>query len=189
MRADATSSLIEVFSEVIRRLEANHFPYMIVGSIASLVYGEPRLTKDMDLVVDIPAQNLRKMETLFPLDEFYCPPEEVMTDECVRRGQFNLIHHNSGLKIDFVFRKNTPHGTTEFARKRRIEIWPGLEAFIAAPEDVILKKLDFFREGGSNKHLLDIKGILTQTEIDPTYLDEWVGKLRLQEQWEAAQKA
>jgi hypothetical protein len=182
------SSLLDVFSEVIRRLEANQFPYMIVGSIAALVYGEPRLTKDMDLVVDIPASELKKMDSLFPLSEFYCPPDEILTDEFVRRGQFNLIHHESGLKIDFVFRKNTSHGSTEFARKRKIEIWPGLEAYIASAEDVILKKLDFFREGGSQKHLLDIKGILTQTEIDTVYLEDWIEKLGLRSQWDEAKK-
>lgn len=80
------TSLLEVFSEVLRRLEANHFPYMVVGSIASTVYGEPRLTKDMDLVIDIPAADLRKLSRLFPLSDFYCPPDEVLSDECVRRG-------------------------------------------------------------------------------------------------------
>jgi hypothetical protein len=182
------SSLLEVFSEVIRRLESNHLEYMIVGSIASIVYGEPRLTKDMDLVIDIPATDLKKISALFPLSEFYCPPDEVLIDECMRRGQFNLIHHESGLKIDFVFRKNSPHGKTEFERKKRVELWENAEAFIAAQEDVIVKKLEFFREGGSQKHLLDIKGILTQTEIDAPYLESWVQRLGLQEQWEMAKQ-
>jgi hypothetical protein len=144
------TSLLDVFSDVIRRLEAGRFPYMVVGSIASLVYGEPRLTKDME---------------------------------------FNVIHPTSGLKVDFVFRKNTPHGKTEFDRKQRIELWPGLEAFVAAPEDVILKKLEFFREGGSAKHLLDIKGILAQTEIDMAYLEPWIDQLGLRAAWASAQGA
>src|SRR5690606_36986193 len=95
-------------------------------SIASLVYGEPRLTKDMDLVVDIPPQVIRNLEEIFPADKYYCPPLEVIQDEHLRRGQFNIIHSSSGLKVDLVFRKNTPHGTAEFERRRRIELWPGL---------------------------------------------------------------
>lgn len=186
--SESMTSLLEVFSEVIRRLEINHFSYMVVGSIASIVYGEPRLTKDMDLVIDIPASELKKLNELFPLSEFYCPPEEILSDECIRRGQFNLIHHESGLKIDFVFCKNTPHGKKEFQRKQRLELWPGLEAFIAAPEDVILKKLEFFREGESQKHLLDIKGILIQTKVDTHYLEGWVKQLGLQTQWEMAKQ-
>lgn len=186
--SEGVNSLLEVFSDVIGRLEANHLPYMVVGSIASIVYGEPRLTKDMDLVIDIAALDLKKLNGLFPLSEFYCPPEEVLSDECVRRGQFNIIHHTSGLKVDFIFRKNTPHGKTEFSRKRRIELWLDFEAFVATPEDVIIKKLDFFREGGSQKHLFDIKGILIQTEVDVAYLNEWVDKLGLQSQWEVAKQ-
>ena len=180
------TSLVDVFSEVISRLETHRFDYMVVGSIASIVYGEPRLTKDMDLVIDLSPQDLSRLTALFSDEAFYCPPEEVLRDEFVRRGQFNLIHPSSGLKVDFVFRKNSPHGQKEFMRRRRIELWPGLSANLAAPEDVILKKLDFFREGGSQKHLLDIKGILAQTEVDSSYLAEWVKLLGLESAWRSA---
>ncbi|MBI3535012.1 MAG: nucleotidyl transferase AbiEii/AbiGii toxin family protein [Deltaproteobacteria bacterium] len=185
---DSITSLLDVFSVVISRLETNHIEYMVVGSVASIVYGEPRMTKDMDLVIDIMPIQLKEFECLFPEEEFYCPPLEVLSDELVRRGQFNLIHQHSGLKIDFVFRKNTAHGQEEFKRKRKMELWPSFQAQIASPEDVIIKKLDYYREGGSIKHLLDIKGILAQTETDLAYLEMWIQKLNLRTEWDAAKK-
>ncbi len=186
--SDSLPSLLSVFSVIISRLEENHIEYMVVGSIASIVYGEPRMTKDMDLVIDILPTQLKEFEHLFPAEEFYCPPLEILSDELIRRGQFNLIHHQSGLKIDFIFRKNTAHSQEEFSRKRRIELWPNFKAQIASPEDVIIKKLDYYREGESVKHLLDIKGILTQTEMDLAYLEKWIRKLNLLTEWDKAKK-
>jgi hypothetical protein len=177
-----------VFSEVLRCLDENQIPYMVVGSIASIVYGETRLTKDMDLVVDIPPAVIRNLATIFPTPEYYCPPLEVLQDEHLRRGQFNILHPASGLKVDFVFRKPTPHGEMEFSRRKQIELWPGLQVFIASPEDVIIKKLEYFKEGGSPKHLMDIRGILAITDLDRSYLEEWVTKLGLATEWSLAHK-
>ncbi|MGZ3709706.1 MAG: hypothetical protein ACXVBC_12370, partial [Bdellovibrionota bacterium] len=170
--------------EVLETLERHQLPYMVVGSVASIVYGEPRLTKDMDLVIDILPADAPKFETLFPEEHFYVPPAEVLLDEIARRGQFNLVHPASGLKIDIIVRKNGEHGRAEFSRKQRVPLFPGFDAWIASPEDVIIKKLDFYREGGSEKHLADIRGILANTSVDRAYLDSWVKKLGLGEQFE-----
>lgn len=157
---------------------------MIVGSVASIIYGEPRMTKDMDLVLDILPTHAQSIEPLFPSHIFYVPPPEILVDEITRRGQFNILHHETGLKIDFVVRKNTEHGKTEFSRRRHITIWENTTASVAAPEDVILAKLIYYRDGGSEKHLLDIRGILCQTSIDQKYLQEWVAKLHVQDEWQ-----
>ncbi len=172
-----------VFRDVLERLEGAQIPYMVVGSLSSIVYGEPRMTKDMDIVVDVPAQDANKFQTLFPFEGFYCPPAEILNAEIAGRGQFNLIHHASGLKIDVMVRKKSPHAIEEFKRRNKVSFWQGFEAYIASPEDVILKKLEFYREGGSEKHVTDIRGILTNTEVDRTYLDAWIGKLGLAEAW------
>lgn len=160
---------------------------MIVGSVAAMVYGEPRLTHDMDLVIDILPKDAVKFEPLFPLAEFYCPPREVLVSEIVHRGQFNLIHHDTGLKIDLMVRKESEHSLVEFNRRRKVPFWHGFEAYLASPEDVIIKKLDFYRQGGSEKHLTDIRGILGETAIDDAYLAEWVTKLGLLTEWQKAQ--
>ncbi len=175
--------VMEVFQDVLSRLEEAQLPYMVVGSLSSIVYGEPRMTKDMDLVVDIPVQQAHQFEKLFPFEGFYCPPLEVLKAEVVARGQFNLIHHNSGLKIDIIVRKQSPHAIEEFKRRQKVSFWKGFEASIASPEDVIIKKLDYYREGGSEKHLSDIRGILANSPIDQNYLDHWLQTLGLTEVW------
>ena len=94
-----------------------------------------------------------------------------------------MIHHESGLKIDMMIRKQSPHAIEEFRRRRRISFWKGFEAFLACPEDVIIKKLEFYREGGSEKHLTDIRGILANTKVDQDYLDNWLTELQLGKYW------
>ena len=178
-----SQSLIAVFGQVIERLERSQIAYMVVGSIASLVYGEPRLTKDLDLVLALHPRDLLKLEQLFAGEDYYCPPIEVMTDELLRQGQCNLIHPASGLKVDLIFRKNSEHSLEEFDRRRSILLWEGLVAQVASPEDVILKKLDYFREGQSQKHLQDIRGILALTPVDEVYLRGGVTRLGLAKEW------
>ncbi len=176
-------NIMEVFKDVIQHLESESIPYMVVGSVASMIYGEARMTRDMDIVIDIAPESLGRFESLFPFEKFYCPPTEILRQELSERGQFNLIHHDSGLKIDVVIRKDSDHGRTEFARKKRLPFWEGFGAFVASPEDVILKKLVFYREGESQKHLTDIRGILAETQVDKHYLDEWLDKLGLKNYW------
>ena len=177
-------NMIGVFSEVIQKLESKNIPYMVVGSVASMVYGEPRMTHDMDLVLDILPEHASKLETLFPLAEFYCPPIEVLNSEITHRGQFNLIHQGTGIKIDIMIRKNTDHSKAEFDRRQKVPFWNNSEVYLATPEDVIIKKLSFYREGGSEKHLKDIRGIMVESEIDKEYLQSWIGKLSLSPEWD-----
>ena len=176
--------LIPTFLSVIQKLEEKGIPYMVVGSVAAMIYGEPRLTHDLDLVIDVLPKDAIKFEPLFPLEEFYCPPLEVLQSEIIHRGQFNLIHPETGLKIDLMIRKETEHALTEFHRRRKAPFWQGFEVYIASPEDIIIKKLDFYRQGGSAKHLTDIRGILAHTEVDETYMQEWITKLSLRTEWE-----
>jgi hypothetical protein len=181
--ASTTPNIMDVFLEVIQKLESENVQYMVVGSIASMIYGEPRMTHDLDLVIDILPHDAEKIENLFPLAEFYCPPIEVLKSEIVHRGQFNLMHHQSGLKIDLMLRKITPHSVAEFGRRKKVPFWNNFAVTLASPEDVIIKKLVFFREGGSEKHLRDIRGILAETQIENEYISLWIGELGLEKFW------
>ncbi|MGK5085276.1 hypothetical protein WDW37_18470 [Bdellovibrionota bacterium FG-1] len=122
------------------------------------------------LVVQIKSLQIPIFQKLFDVEEYYCPPKEVITDEVIRGGMFNPIHQASGVKIDIVPLKKTEFAESEFSRRKKIEILPGLEVYVASPEDIILKKLDYYREGGSDKHLIDIRGMLAETAIDQAYL-------------------
>src|SRR5690606_36410804 len=96
---------------------------------------------------------------------------------------FNLIHHDSGLKVDLIIRKTTPHARAEFSRRRRVPVFGGNEVTLASPEDVIIKKLDYFRQAGSEKHLDDIRGIQAETALDDAYLATWIQTLGLHAEW------
>ena len=182
-----STGFLQTFQNVIESLEKENISYMIVGSLASMVYGEPRLTRDMDLVLDIRASDALKIEKLFCSPEYYCPPHEILTDEIRNRGQFNLLHISSGLKIDIIIKKMTPFDKSRFSRIVRIKLWENLTANVASAEDIIIKKLDFYKEGGSEKHLRDIRGIISNTEIDQSYLQKWIKEFRLEDAWAKVQ--
>jgi len=162
--------------------------YFLVGSLASMYYGKPRFTQDIDLVVNIRPVNLTNFADEFDTDAFYFPPQEILKDEVSRRGIFNLLHQASGIKIDIVLLKDTEFYVEENQRKKKVRLSPDFEAFIASPEDIIVKKLDFYREGGSEKHLIDIGEIILSVTLDYSYLEKWTTRLGLQKEWEKAKK-
>lgn len=177
------TTMLVFFKGILTSLDTNKIDYMVVGSVASMLYGEPRLTADMDVVVEIPLSSVPDFDKIFPSDRFYIPPIEIISQEVVNRRQFNILELASGLKVDFIVRRGDSHSIAEFARRRLITFLPGFDAFVAAPEDIIIKKLIYFREGRSQKHLADIRGIITQTKVDLAYLEYWVEELRLESFW------
>lgn len=178
---------IDVLKDVVQKLDELQIKYFLVGSLAAMYYSRPRFTNDVDLVVQIGAAQVKKITDGFPLSNYYCPPEEVIRDEVLRRGSFNLIHQSSGIKIDLVLSKNSEISLAELGRRQKVELVPGFEVFIASPEDVILKKLEFYRDGHSEKHLSDVREILSSVDVDEEYMRIWVAKLHLQEVWREAQ--
>ena len=92
----------ELFYIFTRRLNEAAINCMVTGSAASIIYGQPRLTHDVDFVVELAAADLPRISEDFPSAEFYCPPLEVMRTEINRenRGHFNIIHHQTGFKAD-----------------------------------------------------------------------------------------
>jgi len=107
-----------------RRLEGAGFTYMITGSVAGVFYGEPRVTHDVDLVLALAPSDTARMAALFPLEEFYCPPEEIIVREVLRaqRGHFNLIHHESGFKADVYLANRDPFHRWALSERRLVEV-------------------------------------------------------------------
>ena len=169
----------------VERLNAVGAQYMVTGATAAILYGQPRVTNDLDVVLDLREEHVSAVVQLFPPEEFYLPPESVIRVEKARslRGHFNIIHHESGYKADVYLAGEDPFHTWAFARRRRIEWTGGLFLFVAPPEYVVIRKLEFFREGGSTKHLIDIAALRKSTELDPAALEEWARKLGVEELW------
>lgn len=177
---------LEVLEDVVNRFEKIGIDYFLVGSLAAMYYSRPRFTNAIDLVVQISAIKARDFEQSFPIEEYYCPPFEVIRDEVIRRGSFNLIHQASGIKIDLVLNKMNEFYQSEFNRRKKVQLTPNFATYIASPEDVILKKLEFYKEGLSEKHISDIREILSSNKVDLSYIQLWVEKLGLLDAWQKA---
>jgi hypothetical protein len=176
----------DLLRRVLDILDVLKVPYLIVGSLASTAYGEPRFTQDIDIVIALPAGQAAALCAAFPSDEFYVSLPAA--EQAVRsRGQFNVIHPASGQKVDFMIARNDPWGTSQFARRREELLLPDRLGYVAAPEDVILGKLLYYAEGGSEKHLRDITGILRVSGelVDRAYVAHWAAQLNVAAIWQA----
>ncbi len=180
----------EFFERVLRALERLEIPYMVAGSVGAIAYGDPRLTNDLDVVVDLNAAKVERLAEEFRPPDFYFPPSPSILEEIRRRGQFNVLHVDSGSKADLIIKKDTEFASAEFARRRKVPFTQGFSASTASPEDVILSKLHFFKSGGSEKHLRDIAGVLQVSGpgLDLAHIERWVAKLHLEDSWQAARK-
>jgi hypothetical protein len=174
-----------------QRLNSLGVAYMVTGSVAVMIYGAPRLTHDVDLIVVLDKAQLARLPEVFPLAEFYCPPIEVIAVEAAReqRGHFNIIHHETGFKADVYLSGRDPLHAWGLARARQLEV-EGQVLVIAPPEYVILRKLEYFREGGSDKHLRDIRSMLSTSHdtIQIAELEQQITTLGLQEVWRQLRK-
>jgi hypothetical protein len=143
------------------------------------------MTLDVDLVVDLVVERAADFLSAFPETEFYRPPLEAVLVECARdsRGHLNLIHHETGMKADVYLASNDALHHWGLAHRRRIPFGQG-ELSLAPPEYVILRKLEFFREGGSEKHLRDVRGMLAAgVELDRAFLDVELRARGLESAW------
>lgn len=168
-------------------LEAAGIRYMITGSVASSIYGEPRNTLDIDLVVLIESDQIPLLPQLFPEEDFYLPPADVVVIEARREahGHFKIIHHHSGLKADIYLSRNHPALPWALAHTRRVQT-QACEIIVAPPEYVIVHKLEFYRESGHQRHLRDIAGMIEQQDLDQDILSTYITQLHLEFQWQAA---
>lgn len=181
-------TITEVFRSITEAFENVGIDYMLVGSFASTRYSSPRSTQDIDIVISATAAQLTTFIQYLGGKGYYAELDAAL--EAHRRNSlFNIIDLNTGWKIDLIFSKPTPFGMEEFRRRRKIELH-GLQIYVASPEDVIIAKLEWAKLGGSQRQIEDASAILRVqgATLDNTYLEKWVGKLDLKDQWELAQK-
>lgn len=133
--------------------------YMVTGSVASMLYAEPRFTADVDVVARVAAPE--ELRNAFLPPDYYCPPTDVIAVEMARplHGHVNILHTSTALKADVYLAGEDPLHRWALGLRRRFEIG-GREIWVAPPEYVILRKLLFFREGGSSKHVRDVRALL-----------------------------
>lgn len=173
------SEQLELLEEVGARLDAAGFVWMLSGSVALNFYALPRMTRDIDLVIDLALADLARFLALFPPERWY--RDEATIREAVRgRDMFNLIELPRAMKLDFMVRKDTEYRRTELARRRRVPLGAGA-VWVAAPEDLALSKLAWARESRSPQQLADVRGLLAVAPLDREYLRRWAPELGVAE--------
>jgi hypothetical protein len=138
-------------------------------------YAQPRMTRDIDLVISIKHQLINEMEKFFAPEYYFS--EESVRDAVENDFIFNLIHKKSSIKVDCIIKKNQDYRIVEFDRKRKIKI-KDFEVFIVSQEDLIISKLVWQQESGSEIQKKDIQNLLT-SDVDEDYLNKWIVKLNL----------
>jgi hypothetical protein len=170
----------------VRPLNRSGIRYVVGGSVAAILYGEPRFTYDVDFVAFLRDSDILRFPKIFPPPEYYVPPLEVIAAEVERpeKGQFNVIHADTSFKADFYTAGRDELNAWAFRFSRRLT-YMGEPIVVAPPEYVIVRKLEYFREGGSDKHLRDIRGILNVSgdQITQSDLNEWIQRRGVETEW------
>lgn len=169
--------LIALFVEPLEPLGVS---YMITGGVASVIYGDPRFTRDIDLVMRLDSGDAERLSSAFAGGDFYVPPLEVLVEEASRpaAGHFNIIHRDTALRADVYLARGDALHSWAFPRRRRMRV-DTVELSVAPLEYVILRKLEYFRASGSDRHLRDISMMLRISGdlLDGPALEEWLVRL------------
>jgi len=168
--------LLKLLKKVCNALEERDISYMLSGSIAMNTYTVPRMTRDIDIIINLRLSDISRFAEIFK--EGYYIHEDGIKEEVRRRGMFNVIDYESGQKIDFILRKNTEFHLHEFERKVRTDAY-GFDVWIVSIEDLIISKLNWIQQLQSDTQINDIKNLLENPDLDRTYLKDWIGQLHL----------
>ena len=174
-------SELDVLKDACTRLERARIPYMLTGSMAMNYYAQPRMTRDIDIVVELEDSDAQKIVSSFEPDYFV--PEDALLSALRDRSMFNLLHLDSVVKVDFIVRKDTPYRQHEFARRVKIQL-PGFSAWLVSREDLVLSKLAWARDSGSELQMRDVRNLLS-SKADVAYLRQWAPALKVSEMLEA----
>lgn len=178
-------SQFELLNRVANVLDDLSVPYMVTGSMASSAQGQPRSTHDVDLVVALLPSAARKLAEEFPTSEYYLD-SVAMADAIRNSGMFNLLHLQTGDKVDFWLITNDDFDRSRFSRRRRQPL-SSMSLWMSSPEDTILMKLRWAKmSGGSEKQFTDALRVyeVQRSLLDHKYMEEWVGRLKIVEFWE-----
>lgn len=166
---------LSVLKLVAARLDGARIPYMVTGSIAASYYAQPRMTRDIDLVVELQPEDAERVSVLFGGD-FDCAVDAIR-GAIERKSLFNLIHIEAAIKVDFIVRKDTRYRREEFRRRRTVVI-DGDGLWLVSPEDLLLSKLMWARETRSEVQLRDVRSLIGSVrELDWPYIERWAADL------------
>lgn len=171
---------IDVLRDLSARFAQGNIKYMLTGSLAMNYYAQPRMTRDIDLVVDLNAKDTDLLMALFGQD--YYVSREAVTRAIAHQSVFNLIHQETVIKVDCIVRKNSDYRQLEFERRKDITI-QDFTIPIASKEDLIISKLQWAQASRSEVQLEDVRNLLA-TGYDMAYLEQWTHDLGLYDLWQ-----
>ncbi len=166
---------IDIVRDISRRFEQAGIAYMLTGSMAMNYYAQPRMTRDIDVVIAIGPEDVGRVAALFRPD--YYVSEENIRESLAHESIFNLIHQESVIKVDCIIRQSSDYRRVEFERRERISILD-FTTFIVSKEDLIISKLFWAKNSHSEIQLADVQNLLS-TGYDADYLQHWTGELGL----------
>jgi hypothetical protein len=170
--------LLQKLGEIFEKLK---IPYFVTGGIATVIWGRPRFTADIDIVVQLAPQKLNKLANeLLKIDKDVYLNKQTMREALQTQGEFNFIHPASGLKVDFWILKNQLFDKIRLKRRIAKKI-NKQTVYFASPEDLIISKLVWHKESQSTRQLEDIESILRISKVDKKYIKKWVELLNVSE--------
>lgn len=171
---------LDIVRDVSQRLDRAGIAYMLTGSMAMNYYAQPRMTRDIDFVIALAPADAETIVELFRPD--YYISEEAVRGSISAESIFNLIHNESVIKVDCIVRKNIPYRHAEFERRRQIGI-DNFSTWIASKEDLIISKLFWAKDSGSETQMRDVKNLIA-TGCDGSYIERWTRELGLLNLWQ-----
>lgn len=176
-------TLLQLLAFVVDALDEAGVPHMVAGSFASTYHGEPRMTQDIDFVIDPTDVTLQRLVGRLEPPRFYVGDARSAFE---RRDQFNVIDTTSAWKVDLIIRKDRPFSREEFSRRMPVELG-GVRTFVATPEDTILAKLEWGQAARSERQRRDVVGVLEVAgpSLDRDYLWRWAAELGVSDELES----
>jgi len=172
---------LDIVRDVSKRLDAAGIGYMLTGSVAMNYYAEPRMTRDIDIVLALRLEDAESIVQIFSSD--YYVSREAVESSIKHQSLFNLIHGESVIKVDCIVRKQSAFRLNEFDRRKRVKL-RDFETWVVTKEDLILSKLFWAKDSHSEFQLRDVKNLVS-TGCDRNYIQNWTGELGVAKLWEA----
>jgi hypothetical protein len=162
-------------------------PYMLTGGLAVTYYGEPRTTHDIDVVILISPADITRIKGMLEPDFFV---DEESIKAALREGSmFNAVHEETGFKVDFWMLKLDEYDRARFSRRVQVSVL-GVTMSLPTAEDVIVSKLDWFKQSDVDKHFSDARGIVAiqKGSLDTAYIARWCEAKGLLDLWQKVER-
>jgi len=176
---DRPEDIVDIALRVARALESVGARYFVGGSLASSLDGQPRATNDIDVVIDLPLGKIGAFASALGPD--FEIDRDTLRDAVLHGRSANIFYLPQVLKIDLFGHAHGPYDESEFSRRRSVTVREGQQLVVKAPEDTILRKMLWYRDGGevSDRQWSDILGVLRAQAngLERDYLRVWAIRL------------